>query len=199
MSDSEFLPPTPVLETERLVLRPKRLEDAPVYQRIFPIWEVVRHLAATIPWPYPEDGAERHLREALQNMAQGLKFHWAVTLKDGNDAPIGAIDLWKTGGEEEQRGFWLTPAHHGRGLMTEAANRVTDYALVELGWPQLYLSNALDNKASHRVKEKQGATIIGYAPTDTVEGPTQKVIWRLTWDDWLAHRAVQPAERAFRS
>ena len=188
------LPPTPVLETERLILRPKRLDDAPVYQRLFPRWEVVRHLAAKVPWPYPDDGAEQHVREAIDNMARGFKFHWAITLKGGDDHPIGAIDLWRSEGEEEQRGFWLAPEHQGRGLMTEAADRVTDYALIELGWPQLYLSNAVENKASHRVKEKQGAVIIGYAPLDTVQGPTQRVVWRLTRETWLAHRAATTTE-----
>ena len=55
------------------------------------------------------------------------------------------------------RGFWLDPAFQGRGLMTEAADRVTDYAFRHLGWPCLWLSNAQENLASRRIKEKQGA------------------------------------------
>ena len=47
---SDRLPPTPILETGRLVLRPLRMEDAPVIQRRFPQWEVVRWLHARIPW-----------------------------------------------------------------------------------------------------------------------------------------------------
>ena len=36
------MPATPVLETPRLVLRPVRSKDAPVIQRRFARWEVVR-------------------------------------------------------------------------------------------------------------------------------------------------------------
>ena len=44
------LPPTPVLETRRLILRPLRQEDVPAIQRRFPRWEIVRYLAARVPW-----------------------------------------------------------------------------------------------------------------------------------------------------
>ena len=39
------------------------------------------------------------------------------------------------------RGFWLDPEFQGRGLMTEAADRVTDYAFRDLDWPHLWVSN----------------------------------------------------------
>ena len=56
---------------------------------------------------------------------------------------IGIIDLWPDDGvSRDQRGFWLDPAFQGQGLMTEAADRVTEYAFRELGWPCLWLSNA---------------------------------------------------------
>jgi len=194
MSDTDEIrkpmPATPVLETARLILRPKCLGDAPVVQKLFPQWEVVRYLAKA-PWPYPEGGAEHHIRECLDNMAKGLKCHWTITLKAEGDDPIGGIDLWPETGGREQRGFWLALDYHGRGLMTEAAERVTEFAFLDLGWPELYLSNAVENKASHRVKEKQGAKIVGYAPIDIVQGPTERVVWLLTREDWLAHRAGQ--------
>ncbi len=45
--------PTPTLETPRLLLRPLDLADAAQVQLLFPHWEIVRHLAAQVPWPYP--------------------------------------------------------------------------------------------------------------------------------------------------
>ena len=77
------------------------------------------------------------MASTLEEMARGEKCAWAITLKDGDDEMIGRIDLWADDGEQrDQRGFWLDPEFWGRGLMTEAANRVTDFALLELGWPQ---------------------------------------------------------------
>ena len=57
------LPPTPVLETARLLLRPLVPADAPAIQRRFPRWEIVRWLNPRVPWPYPEDGAVRFISE----------------------------------------------------------------------------------------------------------------------------------------
>ena len=184
------MPPTPVLQTERLILRPPRESDTPVVQRRFPQWEIVRYLHAEVPWPYPPDGAAQHWLRMNREIKAREKSHWAITLKGGADEPIGLISLWKDGAAaRDQRGFWLDPEFWGRGLMTEAANRVTDYALVELGWPQLFLSNAEINRASHRVKEKQGATIVDRTPRRYVYGDGVKVTWLLTREAWLAHRA----------
>ncbi|HEY2356685.1 MAG TPA: GNAT family N-acetyltransferase [Phenylobacterium sp.] len=181
------MPATPVLETERLILRPPREGDVPETQRRFPQWDVVRWLHAEVPWPYPADGAAQHWQRMRGEMERREKSHWAIMLKGGDDHLIGLIVLWADDGEtRDQRGFWLDPAFWGQGLMTEAANRVTDYALVELGWPHLWLNNAEANVASHRVKEKQGATVIDRTARDYVSGPGTKVTWLLTREAWLA-------------
>jgi RimJ/RimL family protein N-acetyltransferase len=92
------LPPTPILETKRLILRPLALEDAPAVQRLFPQWEVVRHLNPVVPWPCPHDGALTNLKECLQDR-RGEKFLWSVTLKGGPGDLRGRIDLWPDDGE----------------------------------------------------------------------------------------------------
>jgi RimJ/RimL family protein N-acetyltransferase len=180
------MPPTPVLETERLTLRPPRDSDVSAIQRGFSDWEVVRYLHGEVPWPYPPDGAAQHWPRMAGEIERREKAHWAITLKGGDDALIGHIVLWADDGRnEDQRGFWLAREHWGRGLMTEAANRVVDYALVDLGWPHLWLNNAEVNVASHRVKEKQGAVIVNRSPRRYVYGEGTKITWVLTRDAWL--------------
>ena len=182
------LPATPVLETLRLILRPVRADDAPTIQRRFPQWEIVRYLSATVPWPYPPDGAAANMVDCLAELERREKFHWAITLKGGGDEMIGRIDLWPETGERDNRGFWLDPEFWGQGLMTEAADRVTEYAFTELDWPRLYLCNAEANIASHRVKEKQGARIIDRIPAAYVSGPGTRVVWVLEREVWLERR-----------
>ncbi len=184
------LPETPTLESERLILRPIRMDDAPALQRRFPKWEIVRLMNHRIPWPYPPDGAATHLAEFLPQMQRRESFAWAITLKGGPDELIGRIDLRPGDGASDQRGFWLDTEFWGRGLMTEAAERVTEFAFVELGWPELILSNAEANLASHRIKEKQGARIIARSPARYVSGEGVKVQWRLRREDWLARRGI---------
>jgi [ribosomal protein S5]-alanine N-acetyltransferase len=182
------LPATPTLETRRLTLRPIELRDAPAVQRRFPQWEIVRHLNAHVPWPYPDDQALNFLRMTLEEMARGEIFKWAITLREDPAELIGSIDLWLREGERDNRGFWLDPEFWGQGLMTEAAERVTEYAFLELGWPQLWLTNSQANVASHRIKEKQGATLIDLTPNDYVSGPGVRETWLLTREAWLARR-----------
>ena len=187
MPSSSLMPPTPVLQTPRLVLRPVRSKDAPVIQRRFPRWEVVRWLNARIPWPYPADGAAAYVAACLEEMAKGKKSHWAIIPKSGPADLIGIIDLWPDDGiSGSQRGFWLDPEFHGKGLMTEAAERVTQYALCDLGWPHLWLTNAQENHASRRIKEKQGARLVDLMIGDHVGGRGPEMVWLLRREDWLA-------------
>lgn len=190
MTDPQFpLPPTPTLETARLILRPLEARDAPATQRIFPQWSVVQYLNAEIPWPYPADGAAANMAQCLEKRAQGLQFYWAITLKGGDDSLRGRIDLWPDDGQRhDMRGFWLDPLLHGQGLMTEAAEAVTGYAFETLEWPYLYLTNAAENRASRRIKEKQGAELLRQEPWAWVGGQGVRDVWKLTREAWLARR-----------
>ena len=61
------------LETDRLLLRAPQLEDLESYQKNFNNYEVIRHLAAAVPWPYPETGARDYLVGHIQPR-QGRTF-----------------------------------------------------------------------------------------------------------------------------
>lgn len=190
LPDDRLKTPTPRLSTGRLVLRPVLESDAPTIQRRFPKWEIVRHLAAVVPWPYPEDGAITHIRRSLQDMAVGGRWVWAITRVGNEDDAIGLIDLRaSTPQNRENRGFWLDPDFWGLGLMTEAAEAVTAFAFEVLDWSELWLSNAENNVASARVKEKQGAELIAVEPSLSVEGPGRKMVWRLDREVWRARRS----------
>lgn len=179
------IPPTPpILETERLILRPLRLDDAPRIQTYFANWEVVRPLSARIPWPYPDDGAETNVRESLEKQARHEGLCWAIILKDGEDDLIGRIDLRPDDSERSMRGFWLARPYWGQGLMTEAAEAVTAYAFDVLNWPHLYVTNVDSNIRSRRIKEKQDFELIDTVTTDGVEGPATTEVWRLTAIGW---------------
>lgn len=183
------MPPIPVLETERLWLRPHGMANAPAVQRRFDNWDVVKYLSDNVPWPYPADGAVTHATMVENDHAGGLKNHWALWIKAGPDEAAGLISLWPDDGKaRDMRGFWLDPEFQGHGYMTEAANRVTDYALVELGWPHLWLNNAKDNVRSAAVKQRQGAVLVDEELADYVCGRLPRQVWRLDREAWIARR-----------
>jgi RimJ/RimL family protein N-acetyltransferase len=181
----------PTLETARLILKPLAIEDAPQVQELFPHWEIVKHLAAVVPWPYPPDGALTYIRDvALPAVVRGEEWHWTLRLKSAPEQLIGCIGLKDAKNPvQENRGFWLGLPWHGRGLMTEAADAVTDYWFDVLKMPVLRIPKAAANIASRRVSEKQGMRIVATEERNYVSGRITAEIWEITADEWRAHRA----------
>ena len=178
---------TPVLETARLILRPLEIADADQIQRIFPHWEVVKYLNDRVPWPYPPDGARRFLEDvALPAMARGDEWTWTIRPKTDPDRVIGGISLVKS--EHENRGFWLGLAWHGQGLMTEAADAVTDFWFNTLKFPVLRVPKAIANASSRRVSEKQGMRVVAIIERGFVSGRLPAEVWEITAEEWKARR-----------
>jgi ribosomal-protein-alanine N-acetyltransferase len=182
---------TPSLETPRLILKPLELADADQAQLLFPHWEIVKHMASVIPWPYPPDGALTYYRDiALPGVARGEEWHWTLRLKTAPEQLIGSISLKKSSdANRENRGFWLALPWHGRGLMTEAADAVTDYWFNTLKFPVLRVPKAAANIASRRVSQKQGMRVVATEERDYVAGRMLAEIWEITADEWNRRRS----------
>jgi RimJ/RimL family protein N-acetyltransferase len=175
------------LQTARLLLKPLALDDASQVQRLFPHWEVVKHLSAVVPWPYPEDGALTFFRDvALPAVARGEQWVWTLRLKTDPASIIGSISLMNR--EDENRGFWLAREWHGHGLMTEAADAVTDYWFDVLKMPVLRVPKAIANVTSRRISEKQGMRVIATVERDYVSGRLPAEIWEITAEEWRRKR-----------
>jgi RimJ/RimL family protein N-acetyltransferase len=175
------------LETVRLILRPLELADAEQAQKIFPFWEVVRYLAKVVPWPYPPDGAYTFYRDvALPAMERGEAWHWSLRLKTNPEQMIGNITLRKS--ESKNRGFWIGLPWQGQGLMTEAADVVTDYWFNVLQFPVLRVPKAIANTASRHISERQGMRVIATVDRDYVSGNFPSEIWEITAEEWHKRR-----------
>jgi len=177
-----------VLKTSRLELRPLGLEDAEAVQRLFAHWEIVRYLNGIVPWPYPADGAVTYIRDiALPAIARGDEWIWTLRLKTEPAQIIGSIGLKRS--DQENRGFWLGLPWHGRGLMTEAADAVTDFWFDQLKFPVLRVPKAVANTASRRISEKQGMRVVAVVDRDYVSGRASAEIWEITAAEWRVQRA----------
>lgn len=179
---------TPSLQTDRLLLLPLRLSDAAQAQELFAHWEVARYLVASVPWPYPEDGAHRFYRDiALPAVDRGDEWHWTLRLRSNPEQMIGAIALSR--GEDDNRGFWLGLPWRGAGLMTEAVEAVTDFWFGELGFHVLRAPKAACNEASKRISIKTGMRFSHAGVKEYVSGLLPSESWEITRDEWLLHVA----------
>lgn len=175
------------LETERLLLRPLTLEDAPAIQAAFPVWEVVRWMTATVPWPYPNDGAETFVSKvALPAMAAGTAWHWSIRRKADPGCLIGVVTL--TDAEDDNRGFWIDPAWQGQGFATEASDAVTDYWFDGLGKDVLRVPKATANPPSRRISEKRGMRVVRRMELPLVSGLQEAELWEIERETWRRSR-----------
>jgi RimJ/RimL family protein N-acetyltransferase len=178
----------PSLETLRLLLCPLQLSDADAIQACFPQWEIVQFLNSRVPWPYPPDGAVTFIRDiALPAMAKGTEWNWSIRPKSEPNRLIGVITL--RDGTEDNRGFWLDPVWQGQGLMTEAADCVTEYWFGILERPVLRVLKAGANVRSQRVSERQAMRLVAVVERDFVAGRLPAKVWEITRDAWRIRRA----------
>jgi RimJ/RimL family protein N-acetyltransferase len=141
--------------TERLLLRPGWVEDAPALTEAFAREDVVMNLA-TAPWPYAVDDAFAYLgRDRTAGEADLLIFQRTM----GAPRLIGGIGLAARGTDLEL-GYWIVPSHWGLGFATEAALAVVAMARDTLRLDRLVSGHFVDNPASRRVLDK-----LGFAPT----------------------------------
>lgn len=174
----------PTLHTSRLLLRPLQLDDAPAIQRVFPQWEIVRYLAANIPWPYPDDGALTFVRDfALPAMAAQTEWHWTLRLRERPTTLIGLISLQDQ--PDNHRGFWLVPEQWRRGLMGEACAAVNAFWFAELQRPVLRVPKAALNEGSRRLSHREGMRLVQQGEADYICGRLPSELWELTREEWL--------------
>jgi len=175
----------PTLTTARLVLMPLTADDAPQIQQRYPHWEIVRYMVSSVPWPYPDDGAEHYVNNvALPDMEKGIAWFWSIRRKDAPDELMGIICLYDV--EDNNRGFWLAPAFQGQGYMREASIAATDFWFNTLNKPVLRAPKAAANARSQRISASSGMRLVRTEKKPYVSGLLDSELWEITRDEWNA-------------
>jgi RimJ/RimL family protein N-acetyltransferase len=145
-----------ILGTEHLIVRELTKADAPALAAIHGDIEVMQYLASGRTRTLEETEAEiEHHRGCYERDGHGL---WAVVLR-ATDELIGRCGLlhWRIEDAEEiEVAYLLGRAHWGRGLGTEAARAVRDWAFAHVPTNRLVSLAYPHTKASARVAEKLG-------------------------------------------
>jgi [ribosomal protein S5]-alanine N-acetyltransferase len=145
----------PSLQTQRLVLRPFTLADAPEVQRLAGDREIAA-MTLTIPHPYEVSAAEAWINTHPRLFADKAGVNFAITLR-GMGTLIGAIGLGiDSANHNAELGYWLGKPYWNHGYCTEAAQSMLHYGFVELNLHRIYSAHFAGNPASGRVMQKIG-------------------------------------------
>ncbi len=150
-----------ILKTERLILRPFKLEDA---EAMFYGWANDDEVTKYLTWNTHEsiEDTKAILNQWIQEYEKPERLNFAITLKDTAQL-IGGIDVvgYLNGisgtpviGYNLSRKFW------NKGYMTEACKCLIDY-LFSKGYSEIRIDAMAENTASIKVIEKCGGIYQG--------------------------------------
>lgn len=151
--------PGPVLETERLILRPMRADDFTALWRIFSDPQV---MAAFASEPFDHTQMSDWLGRNLVHQAEHGWGLFSLIHKTQGDliGDCGLEVMTLPGGAiVAELGYDLRSDVWGQGLATEAASAVRDFAFGPAGLTHLVSLIRSGNDRSRRVAEKVGMTL----------------------------------------
>ena len=146
------------LETDRLRLRPFRLDDA---EAMFSRWASDDEVTKYLTWPTHTDVEQTRalLARWVAEYEQPERLNFAIELKEEGDRLIGGIDVVRYDEGTPVIGYNLSRAYWGRGIMTEACRRVLDY-LFSQGFEAVKIDAIVENAGSNRVIQKCGGELV---------------------------------------
>jgi RimJ/RimL family protein N-acetyltransferase len=181
--DESFAIESPVLITERLVLRAPRESDIEQLVMLADNRHVAEMLAR-MPHPYGEEEARAFLAMAGQRRS-GVAY--ALTAA-GTGAFVGCAGLNATDRGLEL-GYWIGEPYWKRGYATEAAHALVDLAFTRTPIQVLHASCRVINPASRRVIHKCGFQYAGQGMLNSiVAGQVPVERYRLDRRTWTSLR-----------
>lgn len=143
------------LETERLLFRPFRPEDAPAVLHFASDYDIAR-MTMNIPHPYEEGMAEEWISRHKGERERGEGLTWAIELREDGTF-LGAVGM-RVEPEDEaaEIGYWIAKPYWGRGYASEAARSVITCGFESVGLHRIFARHFTGNPASGRVMQKAG-------------------------------------------
>lgn len=163
----------PVIETERLVLRPLQRSDAGLLN-LYCADERVARMTRSIPHPLPPGASEALIQRSRDDDRD--EDVWVLDgSPQGRAELMGLIGLERMDREQSEIGYWVAPAFWNTGLAQEAVR-----AMVEAN-PQdnktIFASVFQDNPISARVLTNTGFEYLGDAEAFSVARAATVPTW----------------------
>ncbi len=178
------------IETERLVLRPYRSEDAPRVLEILSHPEVYPWLGDPPQQPMADLSAAQTWVERVteREASGGFYLYRAVEVREtgrvaGTVLVVPAIRKDGTDHGEHELGWHLHPDSWGHGYATEAARAMLTHVFAA-GLPDIWAGMLVDNLASRAVAERLQLPFQGILPDPWYEGDSP--LFHVTAEEWMS-------------
>ncbi|MCH4210125.1 GNAT family N-acetyltransferase [Bifidobacterium sp.] len=185
-----------VLTTERLILRPWKVNDRDEAQALFR-YASNPHVGPSGAWPVHTsiENSMEVIRDVL-----AAPENYAVVLKETGE-PIGSIGLIALSdrvcsGDDKpsdamELGYWIGEPYWGQGLVPEAAREVLRHGFQDLQLAAIWGTHNVDNHKSERVMDKLGLSWVRVAkhvrmPLLPGEVYRDEAIRRITCDEYFS-------------
>lgn len=143
---------TKTLESDRLILRRFRIEDA---QAMFENWANDPEVTKYLSWP-PHDNIEASkniLEDWISHYGEDDFYTWAITLKENGDAPIGSISVVQKDDRIKQVhiGYCIGKKWWKQGITSEALKLLISFFFNEVKVNRVELRHDPNNPNSGKV------------------------------------------------
>lgn len=153
----------PSFETDRLILRPFELKDAPIVHQLANNIDLAR-TTLHIPYPYPDGLAKHWITTSIEKMKRGSSYSFAIVLKGTLDL-VGCISLnIALNHNRGELAYWIGRPYWDNGYATEAAKRIIQFAFSELKLNRIWATVMKKNYPSIEVMKKSGLDYEGTFP-----------------------------------
>lgn len=147
--------PFPVIETERLILRRITNDDVNEIFELRSNPETMKYIPR--PLVKTTEDALEHVAMIEEKIVTNVGINWGITLK-GNSKVLGIIGYYRMQPENYRAeiGYMLLLDFHGKGIISEAVNRLITYGFDDLKLHSIEAVIDPENIASEKVLQKCG-------------------------------------------
>lgn len=146
---------TPILETERLLLRPLAVSDA---EHIFNCWASDPVATEYMQWDtHPNaEMTQEWLRMEEAAIPDKNHFVWGFVLKEENSLIGSGGITFRSGDNHHELGYIIARPYWNRGFVSEAVAAMLSFMKEKTDIGIIHAKHAVDNTASGRIIEKNG-------------------------------------------
>lgn len=154
---------TPVLETERLILRPFNIRDA---REVFECWESDPDVARYMYWTSHNDinKTKEWIESEIAKINSDGWYRWAIVSKEKNEIAGTGLFYFDEELQNYSIGYNLGKKFWGKGYATEAMKKIIEFAKNTLEVKEIIGRHATANSASGKVMKKLGFVYVKDIP-----------------------------------